>query len=79
MEVRIYNGDSLWFIAYADDLVVLTLSAAKLQAVLNKMAAELRKLNLQMRCDCFLGFVLIVYKCMLCACHSLGCLILVDS
>jgi hypothetical protein len=48
---RIYNCDSVWFIAYADDLVVLTLSASKLEHVLNKMAVELRKLNLEMRCD----------------------------
>jgi hypothetical protein len=48
--VRVYTCDSLWFIAYADDLVVITLSATKLEHVLNKMAAELRKLNLEMRC-----------------------------
>jgi hypothetical protein len=51
VSVRLYNGGSLWFIAYADDLVVVTLSAAKLEQVLNKMAIELRKLNLEMRCD----------------------------
>jgi hypothetical protein len=50
---RIYSCDSVWFIAYADDLVVLTLSASKLQEVLNKMAVELRKLNLEMRCATF--------------------------
>jgi hypothetical protein len=51
VNVRIYNCDSLWFVAYADDLVVITLSASKLEQVLNKMAVELRKLNLEMRCE----------------------------
>ncbi len=48
--VRLYRFDSLWFIAYADDLVVITLSAAKLQDVLNKLAKNLKEFNLQMRC-----------------------------
>jgi hypothetical protein len=50
VDVRVYNVDSVWFIAYADDLVVLALSATKLEEVLNKMAQELAKLNLTMRC-----------------------------
>jgi hypothetical protein len=47
--VRVYNFDCLWFIAYADDLAVITLSAAKLESVLNKLSAELKQLNLIMR------------------------------
>jgi hypothetical protein len=54
VNLQVYAADSVWFIAYADDLVVLTLSAEKLQEVLNKMARELSKLNLTMRCV-FLG------------------------
>jgi hypothetical protein len=50
LDIRVYNINSVWFIAYADDLVVLTLCPKKLEKVLNKMAGELRKLNLQMRC-----------------------------
>jgi hypothetical protein len=50
VRVRLYTLDSMWFIAYADDLVILTLSAEKLERTLNKMLAELRKLNLEMRC-----------------------------
>jgi hypothetical protein len=48
--LRVYSKDSLWFIAYADDLVVVTLCKEKLQAVLNKMFVELKEMNLQMRC-----------------------------
>ncbi len=40
-DIKIYNNDSLWLIAYADDLVVITLSREKLQTVLNKMFHEL--------------------------------------
>jgi hypothetical protein len=58
VSARIYNCDSVWFIAYADDLVILTLSAEKLEQVLNKMATELRKLNLEMRCDFYLALPL---------------------
>ncbi len=47
--VRVYNCDSLWFIAYADDLAVVTLSRVKLEAVLNKLEQELKSLNLIMR------------------------------
>ncbi len=47
--VKIYKC-SLWLIAYADDLMVITLCEEKLQEVLNKMYIELKKLNLQMRC-----------------------------
>ncbi len=47
-DIRLYNVNSVWFIAYADDLVVLTLCPKKLESVLNKMASELKKLNLQM-------------------------------
>jgi hypothetical protein len=50
VDVRVYNVDSVWLIAYADDLVVLALSQTKLEEVLNKMAQELAKLNLMMRC-----------------------------
>jgi hypothetical protein len=48
--LRVYSRRSLWFIAYADDLVVITLSASRLQRVLNKLASELKIFNLQMRC-----------------------------
>ncbi len=47
--LRIYNKDTLWLIAYADDLVVITPSAVKLEEVLCKLAAELKAVNLQMR------------------------------
>jgi hypothetical protein len=47
--VRVYNSGSLWFIAYADDLAVITLSAGKLTAVLNKLATELKDFNLLVR------------------------------
>ncbi len=50
VRVRLYTLESMWFIAYADDLVILTLSAEKLERTLNKMSSELRKLNLKMRC-----------------------------
>jgi hypothetical protein len=36
-------------IAYADDLVVITLCKTKLEGVLNKMFIELKTMNLQMR------------------------------
>jgi hypothetical protein len=52
LNVRVYTTDSLWFIAYADDLAVITLSAKKLEFVLNKLAAELKQLNLIMRLLC---------------------------
>jgi hypothetical protein len=48
--IRVYNYGSLWFIAYADDLAVITLSADKLGHVLNKLASELKDFNLLMRC-----------------------------
>jgi hypothetical protein len=35
--VRVYNGASVWFIAYADDLDVIALSPVKLEDVLNKL------------------------------------------
>jgi hypothetical protein len=50
LTARLYRLDSLWFIAYADDLVVITLSASRLQEVLNKLATNLKEFNLQMRC-----------------------------
>jgi hypothetical protein len=49
-DLRIYKKGDLWLIAYADDLVVITLCQAKLTEVLNKMAKELKSLNLEMRC-----------------------------
>lgn len=63
-DIKIYNNDSLWLIAYADDLVVITLSWEKLQTVLNKMFHELKKMNLQMRCFPSLCTVLL---------HALNC------
>jgi hypothetical protein len=53
---RIYTFDSLWFIAYADDLAVITLTADKLQTVLNKLTTELKNFDLVVRCllsNCF--------------------------
>jgi hypothetical protein len=50
LDLKIFNADSVWLIAYADDLVVVTLDAVKLGEVLNKLAVELRSLNLHMRC-----------------------------
>jgi hypothetical protein len=50
VNAKLYRLDSLWFIAYADDLVVITLSAARLQEVLNKLATNLKDFNLLMRC-----------------------------
>jgi hypothetical protein len=47
--LRVYTMDSIWFIAYADDLAVITLSAEKLETVLNKLSADLKSLNLIMR------------------------------
>jgi hypothetical protein len=49
-DFRLYRSDSVWLIAYADDLVVITLDSSKLEQVLNKLAVELRALNLEMRC-----------------------------
>jgi hypothetical protein len=51
--LRLYKCNDLWLIAYADDLVVVTLCQAKLSEVLNKMAKELKTLNLQMRFDAY--------------------------
>ncbi len=48
-DMRIVSKDGLWLIAYADDLVVITLSAKKLEETLVTLAKELKALNLQMR------------------------------
>jgi hypothetical protein len=47
--VRVYTRDALWFIAYADDLAVISLSPLKLESVLNKLSSDLKHLNLLMR------------------------------
>ncbi len=49
LSARIYTCDSLWLIAYADDLAVITLSLTKLEEALNKLEKELKALNLTMR------------------------------
>ncbi len=56
-QLRVYNRDALWLIAYADDLAVITLSAVKLETVLNKLAHELKHLNLIMRLTNSASFV----------------------
>jgi hypothetical protein len=56
--LRVYKRDDLWLIAYADDLVVVTLCQNKLTEVLNKMAKELKTMNLEMRCASLLGLSL---------------------
>jgi hypothetical protein len=55
-EMRVFKREDLWLIAYADDLVVVTLCQAKLTEVLNKMARELKTMNLEMRCAQFSSF-----------------------
>jgi hypothetical protein len=66
-ELRVYNEGCVWLIAYADDLVVITLSASKLEKVLNVLARELKLLNLQMRCGliCIICGILSVCVCVL--------------
>ena len=51
---RVFSLDNLWFIAFADDLVIVTLSKEKLEAVLNRLHLELSKLNLNIRLLLFL-------------------------
>ncbi len=66
-QVRVYTTDSVCFVAYADNLVIIALSATKLSSILNKMALELRHLNLEMR----LFSVAVFTCCFICCVFSM--------